>query len=107
VGNPFITTVKVAVADLHAAQAKHARLQARADARLAVARARHQAETAEAVRVEAEAWRALLAIPGVTASTVAAILQVHETTVTRWVGRASRPSSTGSPAALGTRGGAA
>jgi sigma54-dependent transcription regulator len=106
-GNPFIDTVKVAVADLQAAQAKHSRLQARADARLAVARERHQAETAEAVRVEAEAWRALLAIPGVTASTVAAILRVHETTVTRWAARAPRPSSTGSHAALGTRGGVA
>jgi DNA-binding transcriptional regulator YiaG len=107
VGNPFITSVKTAVVDLRAAQTKHARLQARADARLAVARDRHQAESAAATRVEAEAWRALLSIPGVTASTVAAILQVHETTVTRWAARASRPSSTGSSPALGTRGGAA
>jgi hypothetical protein len=92
--NPFITTVKASIAELQAAQAKHDRLKSRADARLAVARSRHEAEIDAAVRVEADAWRSLLSIPGVTPATVAALLQVHETTVARWAARAPRSAST-------------
>jgi len=93
-GNAFITTVKASISELHAAQAKHSRLKSRADARLARARSRHEAEVAAALRVEADAWRSLLSIPGVTPATVAALLEVHETTVARWAARAPRSPST-------------
>lgn len=91
--NTFMTTTKSALVDLTAAQARHARLRSRADRRLEAAKARHFQEVMAAAQIEADAWQMLLAIPGVSIATAAAMLQVSESTVSRWVARGSRPTA--------------
>ena len=85
--NAFMTSTKQALLDLRVAQAKHSRLKVRADRRLEVARVRHASETAEAAFIEVEAWQLLLSIPGVSVATAAAMLQVSETSISRWAAR--------------------
>lgn len=93
--NTSMSTTRRALLDLRAAQTKHARLRGRADARLEAAKARHAAEIAAAADIEQEAWRALLAIPGVSIDTAAALVDVSETTVNRWASRGGKQNSTG------------
>jgi hypothetical protein len=87
----FFPQAKVAVSKVHAAQARNQRLKARADRRLEVAIGLHAQQVETAEQVEAAAWGALLAVPGVTVSTAAVMLQVSETTVSRWAGRVGKP----------------
>lgn len=94
--NTFMTTTRRALLDLRAAQNQHARLRGRADARLETAKTRHAAETAAAADIEQEAWRALLAFPGVSLDTAAALVDVSETTVYRWASRGGKQNSPGS-----------
>lgn len=82
--NTFMGSAREALVSLLAAQAKHERLKARADRRLEAAKAVHAAEIVRAARLEADAWHALLAVPGVTTATAAALLEVSEATVVKW-----------------------
>ena len=85
--NVFMASTKRALVCLRTAQARHARLRDRADRRLEAARTKHATEVAAAAQIEADAWRVLLAVPGVSVGTAAALVQVSESTVTRWAGR--------------------
>ena len=72
------------------AQARYLRLKDRADRRLEEARALQREQMAAAEQVEADAWAVLLAAPGVTVATAAAMLQVSEAVVSRWAARAAK-----------------
>ena len=86
--NPFLTSSTQALRALDRAQARHARLKAKADRRLEVAQGRHAAELERAAAVEAAAWHALLAVPGMTITTAAVLTSTSESTVNRWTSRA-------------------
>ena len=94
VGNAFLAASADAATRLQAAQRKHASLKARADDRLKTAQDRHRAEVAEAASVEADGWRLLLQVPGMTVSTAARIGGTSESTVSRWLARAKETSCT-------------
>ena len=81
--NAFMTSTSRALVELRAAQVKHARMRSRADAKLEAAKARHSAEVTAAAGIEADAWQVLLAIPGVSVATAAALLDVSETSISR------------------------
>ncbi|MGB2790413.1 MAG: hypothetical protein WBC13_13975 [Dokdonella sp.] len=92
--NPFLTSSTHALRALDRAQVRHARLKAKADRRLEVAQARHAAELDRAAAVEAAAWHALLAVPGMTITTAAVLTSTSESTVNRWTSRArQRPEA--------------
>ena len=86
--NPFLTSSTQALRALDRAQARHGRLKAKADRRLEVAQGRHAAELERAAAVEAVAWHALLAVPGMTITTAAVLTSASESTVNRWTSRA-------------------
>ncbi len=90
--NPFLTSSTKALRTLVVAQARHSRLKAKADRRLEVAQGRHAAELERAAAVEAAAWHALLAVPGMTITTAAVLASTSETTVNRWTSRARQRS---------------
>ena len=78
----------------------------RADVRLQVAQDQHARDLARAEQVELEGWQRLMEIPGMTPATAAAVLDVNESTVSRWLGRfpksapisqRARSSQTGKP----------
>ncbi len=52
------------------------------------AQGRHAAELERAAAVEAAAWHALLAVPGMTITTAAVLTSTSESTVNRWTSRA-------------------
>lgn len=84
----FLTVSADAARALAAAQARHARLAADADRRLDAAKARHRRDVEAAMAVEAAAWSAMLAIPGMSVPTAARITGTSASGVTRWVARA-------------------
>ena len=90
--NLFIAESTRALRALKTAQRQHARLKAKADQRLQAARARHLEELEAAAAIEAHAWRNLLAVPGVSAATAAALCDTSEAAVHRWIAR-NRPRS--------------
>jgi hypothetical protein len=81
----FLTASAEAKKTLLAAKARHARLKAQADDRLAGAMTRHQAELAVAAAVEAAAWRDLMTVPGMTVATASRIGEAPASTVRRWL----------------------
>ena len=81
----FLTASAEAKKTLLAARARHARLKAQADERLAGAMTRHQAELAVATAVEAAAWRDLMTVPGMTVATASRIGEAPVSTVRRWL----------------------
>jgi len=81
----FLTASGEAKKTLQAARARHARLKAQADQRLAGALARHSAEVAVAAGVEAAAWRELMTVPGMTVATASRIGETPVSTVRRWL----------------------
>lgn len=91
--NVFMASTRQALVCLRTAQARHARLRGAADRRLEAARAKHATEVAAAAHIEAEAWRSLLRVPGVSVGTAAALLQVSESTVTRWTARTGKATA--------------
>lgn len=94
--NEFMVRASSGLHALKVAQGRHARLKARADARLKSAQVRHATEVEEAARVEAGAWRALLEVPGMSVTTAAALCETSEATVHRFVARTTtRPSVNG------------
>jgi len=62
-------------------------MRGRADAKLEAAKVRHSADVTAAAGIEANAWQVLLAIPGVSVATAAALLDVSETSISRWAAR--------------------
>lgn len=88
--NEFIVETRTAMAQLRVKQRAHLRLKDRSEARLQKAQARHTASVAHAEMVEARAWMDLLEIPGVAIPTAAALMDVSESTVSRWVARYNR-----------------
>ncbi|MDO8731455.1 MAG: hypothetical protein Q7L55_02630 [Actinomycetota bacterium] len=93
--NAFMTSTSRALVELRAAQVRHGRMRSRADAKLDAAKVRHAAEIAAAAGIEADAWQVLLAIPGVSIATASALLDVSQTSVSRWANRTSKPTSRG------------
>jgi len=104
--NEFMNSTKKAVVHLRNLQRRHARIKDRADVRLQVAQDQHARDLARAEQVELEGWQLLMRIPGMTTATAAAVLDVNESTVSRWLGRfpksapisqQARSSQTGTP----------
>ena len=83
--NDFLTASTLAAKDLTAAQGKRAALEHKAAARLATAQERFELEMAEARAIEAAAWKQLMAVPGMTASTAAQIGGTSAIKVSRWI----------------------
>lgn len=88
--NEFMIAMREAMYRLDSAQRWHAAHRARLDRKLQAAQERHEAEVGKIEMGEAESWVALLAVPGVTIPTAAALMQVSESTVSRWVARYNR-----------------
>jgi len=88
--NEFMTSTKKAVVQLRNLQHAHSRIKDRADARLRVAQDRHALEISRAEKLELDGWQQLMAIPGMTPATAAAILEMSESTVSRWVARIAK-----------------
>ncbi|MDO8731933.1 MAG: hypothetical protein Q7L55_05085 [Actinomycetota bacterium] len=83
--NDFLTASTIAAKDLTAAQAKRAGLEAKASDRLARAQDRYPLDLTDARRVEAEAWKQLMEVPGMTAATAAHIGGTTAIKVSRWI----------------------
>jgi hypothetical protein len=90
--NPFLIDSTRALRALQVAQTRNARLKAKADGRLAVAERRHAADVEAAAAIEASAWQVLLAVPGMTITTAAALCSTSESTVNRWASRGRQGS---------------
>lgn len=83
--NDFLTASTIAAKDLAAAQVKRAGLEAKASERLAKAQERFSVDLIEARRIEAEAWKHLMTVPGMTAATAAQIGGTTAIKVSRWI----------------------
>ena len=87
VANDFLTASAAAASDLEAARKQHAKLRARADARLLTAKDRHKDDLADAAAVEALAWAHLAEGTGMTVGTAARIGGTSEPTAAKWIKR--------------------
>ncbi|MDD2818719.1 MAG: helix-turn-helix domain containing protein [Candidatus Nanopelagicales bacterium] len=85
--NEFMIETKRAMYRLRNLQYCHVKMREKSDARLRVAQERHALEISRAEMVEAKGWNELMSITGMTIPTAAAILQVSESTVSRWIAR--------------------
>ncbi len=83
--NDFLTASTEAAKILATARMRRAALTAQADKRLARASERHRSDVAAADHVEADAWRALMAVDGMTVTTAAHIGGVGTSTARRWL----------------------
>jgi len=92
----FLVASTEAKKALQTAKARHAKLKAQADERLAGALTRHRAELAVAAAVEAAAWRELMTVPGMTVATAARIGETPVSTVRRWLTTPTPDASTDS-----------
>jgi predicted DNA-binding helix-hairpin-helix protein len=92
----FLVASSEAKKALQTAKARHARLKAQADERLAGALTRHRSELAVAAAVEAAAWRELMKVPGMTVATAARIGETPVSTVRRWLSTPAPDAATGS-----------
>ncbi|MCF8543164.1 MAG: helix-turn-helix domain-containing protein [Candidatus Nanopelagicales bacterium] len=88
--NEFMAAARRARVRVRSAQQRHEKWRARADRRFAAAQALHASVVARAEMTEAKAWMELLSVPGVTIPTAAALMEVSESTVSRWVARYNR-----------------
>jgi L-asparaginase II len=93
--NTFLRSSTKALRALKVAQARHARLKAKADRRLEIARGQHAEEVEKAAAIEAAAWQALLDVPGMTVTTAAVLASTSESTVNRWASRGRQGSAEG------------
>lgn len=84
-GSEFLVASAKASRGLALARDRHARARHRADDRLAAAQAIHADEVAAAAGIEAEAWRQLMAVPGMTIATAAQIGDVSTRAVHSWL----------------------
>ena len=81
----FLSAMATAAKELSAAQAKRASLTAKAGDRLATAQARFEVELEQARLVEADGWKQLMAVPGMTAATAAQLGGTTAIKVSRWI----------------------
>jgi hypothetical protein len=81
--NPFIRESARGLRALQRAQVRRARLEARAQHTLDLAVSEHRDRFRAAEALEKEAWRELLAVPGMTPQTAAALCGVSVATVSR------------------------
>ncbi len=88
--NEFLVATRQAMYGLRDRQDAHQRMRERADSRLRLAQERHTLEIGRAEMMEAKGWMELLSVSGVTIPTAAALLQVSESTVSRWLARYNR-----------------
>lgn len=82
--NDYLAATRDAARRLKACRGRHAHWRARAERKLAAAKDRHEVELAKARTIEADAWRELLALPGMTPATAAIVTGVDRAEVTRW-----------------------
>ncbi len=101
--NAFMARAASALRGLKVAQGRHTRLRARADIRLKAAQVRHESEIEAAANVEAVAWQLLLAVPGMTVTTAAALCETSDATVHRWAARGRGTKSRVRSGANGSR----
>lgn len=83
--NDYLAATRDAVRKLTASRGRHAHWRARAERKLAAAKDRHDVELTKAQTIEADAWRELLALPGMTPATAAAVTEIDRAEVARWV----------------------
>lgn len=83
--NDFLAASTEAAKTLASARKRRTALTTQADRRLARASERHRSEVAAADEIEAEAWRALMAVKGMTVATAAHIGGVGSSTARRWL----------------------
>ncbi len=83
--NAFLANTRNATRKLTASRTRHELWRARAEGKLTAAKEKHEAELAKAWSIEAEAWRELFAIPGMTAPTVSVMTGIDQAEVTRWI----------------------
>ncbi len=81
----FLTSMAAATKDLTVAQARRASMLAKARTRLSAAQSRFDCDVDEARLVEAEAWKRLMAVPGITAATAAQLGGTTAIKVSRWI----------------------
>ena len=81
----FLTAMATATKDLSAAQTKRASLITKAADRLATAQPRFDVELEQARLVEANGWKQLMAVPGMTAATAAQLGGTTAIKVSRWI----------------------
>lgn len=82
--NAFLTTTRNATRKLTASRTRHELWRARAEGKFAAAKEKHAGELIRAWSIEAEAWRELFAIPGMTAPTASVMTGIDQAEVTRW-----------------------
>jgi transcriptional regulator of acetoin/glycerol metabolism len=83
VKNTFLDDTTNALHELERRQQQRARLDLRAQRAFEEARDQHDKRLADAAAIEGAAWRSLLAVPGMTVSTAAALCGVSVATVHR------------------------
>ncbi len=81
--NTFLDDTTNALHELQRRQQQRARLDLRAHRAFDQARDQHDRSLADAAAIEGAAWRNLLAVPGMTVSTAAALCGVSVATVHR------------------------
>ena len=82
--NAFLINTRNAARKLTASRTRHELWRARAEGKLTAAKERHAVELARAWLIEAEAWRELFAVPGMTAPTASVMTGIDQAEVTRW-----------------------
>ena len=82
--NVFLTATRLATRKLTASRTRDELWRARAEGKLEFAKEKHAVELTKAWAIEAEAWRELFAIPGMTAPTSSVMTGIEQAEVTRW-----------------------
>lgn len=83
--NDFLADSTEAAKALAGARKRRTALTLQADKRLALASERHRRDVAAADEVEAQAWRALMGVTGMTVATAAHIGGIGTSTARRWL----------------------
>ena len=96
-GNDFLAATRSATRGLAVGRSRHVLWRKRSETKFARAKARHEVELVKASAFEADAWRLLLAIPGMTVGTASVMTGIDQAEVTRWARKinetGSRPTS--------------
>lgn len=100
-GNDFLAATRSAIRGLAVGRSRHALWRKRSEAKLAQAKARHELELVKASAFEADAWRLLLAIPGMTVGTASVMTGIDQAEVARWARKVNAIGSRPMPGAMG------
>jgi len=98
-----LAATRSATRGLAVGRSRHALWRKRSEAKFSQAKARHEVELIKASAFEAEAWRTLLAIPGMTVGTASVMTGINQGEVARW---ARKINETGSRPTAGQTGAA-